>query len=657
MHPKLHLIAAAVALACAGTAVAQQQSGGPSGTAASGRSAAADWPYYHRDLAGTRFSPLDQLTPDNVAGLELVWHYRFNRPGRPIRGPSAFELYQQITPIVVDGVMYMPSGDRVVALRPETGEEIWVHELDEGLASFRGVSYWPGDGDIPPRIFFTSLRKIIALNAADGTRAEGFGTNGEITLDVPYSGAPAIYRNRIIIGANFFGPGEVHIGPQLTDPRGQKGNSRAFDAITGEKVWEYNTIPQPGEPGHETWGKESWRDRTGNNVWAFALTLDEEAGLVYMPVSTPGANYYGGDRPGNNEPANSVVALDAMTGEVRWYFQTIHHELWDYNLPPAPGLIDLEIDGERIPALAQTGKAGWMFILNRLTGEPVFGVEERPVPAGDVPGEWYSPTQPFPLKPPPVARVSFDPETDMVTAEQTSDAHAAACRALWDEVGYYNAGPYTPFRLQEEGKAPTLLFPSLTGGVNWGGVAIDPERKLIFVNSKDEPTIGWMVPNPRYSEETAYEQEPYVLGYGPQFAAPLGDGSESGNVPCHAPPWASLLAIDAEAGEIVWSVPLGVDERLPEGKRNVGSPGFGGPIVTGGDLVFIGATTDRRFRAFDSRTGDEVWSYEMPYNVTAVPITYQGQDGRQYVAVTAARSGRGTAPPGDEGVFVFALPR
>src|SRR5690606_6334370 len=577
VHPKLCRIAAAVALAFAGTALAQEQNTGSSAgeASASGRSDAADWPYYHRDLAGTRFSPLDGLTPENVAGLELVWHYRFNRDGRPVTGPTAFELYQQITPIVVDGIMYMPSGDRVVALRPETGEEIWVHELDEGLASFRGVSYWPGDGDIPPRIFFTSLRKIIALNAADGTRAEGFGTNGEITLDVPYVGAPAIYRHRIIIGANFFGPGEPHIGPQLTDPRGQKGNSRAFDAITGEKVWEYNTIPQPGEPGHETWGNESWRDRTGNNVWAFALTLDEEAGLVYMPVSTPGANYYGGDRPGNNEPANSVVALDAMTGEVRWYFQTIHHELWDYNLPPAPALLDLTIDGEAIPALAQTGKSGWMFILNRLTGEPVFGVEETAVPAGDLPGEWYSPTQPIPVKPPPVARVSFDPETDMVTADHTNAVHADACRALWDEVGYYNAGPYTPFRLREEGKPPTLLFPSLTGGVNWGGVAIDPERKLIFVNSKDEATGGWMVPNPRYSDETAYEQVPYVLGNGPPFAAPRGDGVE-GNLPCHAPPWASLIAIDAEAGEIVWSVPLGIDESLPEGKQNVGSPGYGG---------------------------------------------------------------------------------
>ena len=343
------------------------------------RSPDADWPYYHRDLAGTRFSPLDEITPANVSDLELAWVYRFERdPANPITGPSSFEVYQEVTPIVVDGVMFMPSGDRVVALQPETGEEIWVHELEEGLASFRGLSYWPGEGDIPARIFFTSLRKIVALNAFSGERAASFGDNGEITLEVPYAGAPAIYQNRIIIGANFFGPGEVHIGPQLSEPRGQDGDSRGFDAITGEKVWQYNTIPGPGEPGNETWGNESWRDRTGNNVWTVAVTVDEEAGLVYMPVSTPGSNYYGGDRPGNNEPSNSIVALDALTGELRWYYQIIHHELWDYNLPPAAALIDLEIDGETIPALAQAGKSGWMFFLNRLTGEPVFEVEEVP---------------------------------------------------------------------------------------------------------------------------------------------------------------------------------------------------------------------------------------------------------------------------------------
>jgi quinoprotein glucose dehydrogenase len=632
------LTAAFAALATA--ADAQTETRGPD----------ADWPMYHRDLAGTRYSPLAELTPRNVERLELVWVYKYNRPGRTVEGPTPFELYQQITPIVVDGVMYLPSGDRVVALRPETGEEIWVHEVAEGLASFRGVAYWPGERGVAPRIFFTSLRKIIALNATDGTRATGFGTNGEIVLDVPYVGVPTIYRNRIIIGANFFGPGEPHIGPQLTDPRGEHGNSRGFDAVTGAKIWEYHTIPRPGEPGHDTWGKESWRDRTGNNVWTFALTVDERAGLVYMPVSTPGANYYGGDRPGNNEPANSVVALDALTGEYRWHYQTIHHELWDYNLPPAAALVDLEIDGRTVPALAQTGKAGWMFILNRLTGTPVFGVEERPVPAGDVPGEWYSPTQPFPLKPLPVARVSFDPESDIVTSDDTTPEHAAACRNLWGEVGYYTAGPYTPFNLKAEGTPPSLVFPSLTGGVNWGGVAIDPRRKLIFVNSKNEASVGWTVPNPRYSEATAYEQVPYVRGNGPAFAAPRGAGIDE-TWPCHRPPWATLTAIDANAGEIVWSVPLGFDATMPEGKQRVGSPGYGGPIVTAGGLVFIGATSDRRFRAFDAATGAELWSYETPYNVTAIPMTYAGSNGEQYVAVTAARAAGGAA--GDEGLYVF----
>jgi len=270
-----------------------------------------------------------------------------------------------------------------------------------------------------------------------------------------------------------------------------------------------------------------------------------------------------------------------------------------------------------------------------------------------VPGEWYSPTQPIPIKPPPVARVSFDPHKDMVTAEDTTAAHAAACRALWDDIGYYNAGPYTPFNLKADGTPPSLVFPSLAGGVNWGGVAVDPELGYVFVNSKDEATVGWTVPNPRYSEETAYEQVPYVRGNGPPFAAPRGEG-EDGTWPCHKPPWARLMAIDANVGEIAWSVPLGVDETLPEGKQSVGSPGYGGPIVTAGGLVFIGATSDQRFRAFDSRTGKELWSYPLPYTITAVPITYAGNDGRQYVAIVSARASQ--APPGEEGLFVFALP-
>ena len=625
------------------------------------RSPDADWPMYNRDLAGTRYSPLDQINTGNVSKLKPAWTYYFNRPDhKPISGPSHFELFQQITPIVVNDVMYLPAGDRVVALEPETGREIWVHELDEGIASFRGVSYWAGDTNHGPRIFFTSLRKLIALDAATGRLVPGFGDNGVLQLEVAYSGTPMIYHNTIIIGANFFGPGMVHIGPQLTEPRGQSGDSRAFDAVTGNKLWVYHTIPQPGEPGHNTWGKDSWRDRTGNNVWAFALTVDEQHGIVYMPVSSPGANYYGGDRPGNNEPANSTVAVDIKTGKPIWYFQNIHHGLWDYNLPPAPSLFDLHKDGKTIPVLAQTGKSSFMFILNRLTGEPVYKVNEVPVAAGDVPGEWYSPTQPMPVKPPPLARVSFT-EQDLVTAEDTTPEHAAACRAMWEKNKFYNAGPYTPFNLRVKGTPPSLVFPTLSGGVNWGGTAVDPNLGYIYVNSKDEAATGWMIPNPRYKPETAYTQVPYTRVGGPDFSAPAAKGSRV-RWPCFKPPWQRLFAVNAATGDIAWQVPLGINETMPIGKQKVGSPGYGGPIVTAGGLVFIGATGDERFRAFNSRTGAEVWTHKFGYDVTAIPMTYQGNNGRQYVGVVAARAGFGFGPQARkpkesrEGLYVFALP-
>ena len=378
-----------------------------------GRSAAADWPTYNRDLAGTRYSPLDQIDAGNVASLEEVWSYRFHPEDGFIEGPSPAELFQQVTPIVVDGVMYLAAGNRVVALRPETGEEIWRHELTEGLASFRGVAYGPATDTHEARIYFTSLSKVVALNADTGERDLAFGDGGEAALRIPYTGVPVVYRDALILGSSAFGPGQDHIAPHLNQPRGggepTQAYPRALDAATGDLRWEFPTLPTETDFGSETWGNQSWRNRIGNNVWAFTLTVDEERGLVYMPVSSPGSNFYGGDRPGDNLFANSTIALDIRTGELAWYFQNIHHELWDYNLPPSPGLFEIERDGERIPALAQVGKSGWMFILNRETGEPIHGVEERPVPAGDVPGEQYSPTQPIPLAPPPVARVSIGP--------------------------------------------------------------------------------------------------------------------------------------------------------------------------------------------------------------------------------------------------------
>ena len=656
MQAKARVLVSMAAVAVVAHLVHAQQSASNPGN---------EWRTYNRDLAGTRYSPLTQINTKNVASLVEAWTYRLRpEPGRSVpavdKPASSFEIFQEVTPIVVNGVMYLPSGNRIVALEPETGKEIWRYELGEGLASFRGVAYWPGDPSttppanrLPARILFTSLKKLMAVRADTGVLDRTFGDDGQVDLEIAYSGVPAIYKNTVLMGSNFFGPGERHIGLHLERAMGEKGDVHAYDARSGKKVWDFHTIPLPGETGHDTWAADSWKGRTGNNVWSFTLTIDEQRGIVYMPVSGPGMNYYGGDRPGNNLFSNTTVALDAQTGKLKWYFQNIRHELWDYNLPPAPGLIDIKRNGTTIPALAQVGKSGFMFILNRVDGTPIYGVDERPQAKADVPGEWYPASQPIPKKPGPLARVSMT-RNDLVTAEDTTPAHAEACRALWDKVQFRNDGPYTPWNYRPSGAPPSVIFPGMTGGVNWGGTATDPELGYIFVNSKDEPSTGWIAPNPRYNEKTKSTEFPYVQQSGGALSAEARDanGRSLGTLPCFRPPWASLMAVNAATGEFVWRVPLGVNENMPEGRKNVGSPGYGGPIVTAGGLVFIGATRDRMFRAFDSRTGKELWSTRFDYNVTAIPITYMGKNGKQYVAVVAATQGQGN----NEALHVFALP-
>ncbi len=328
----------------------------------------------------------------------------------------------------------------------------------------------------------------------------GFGKEGSVDLEVAYDGAPTIYKNLLFIGTNFYGPGDRHINPALDQASGQIPEQHAYDVRTGKELWTFHTFPHEGEVGNDTWAKDTWKNRTGNNVWAFALTVDEERGILYIPVSGSGANFYGGDRPGKNLFGNTLVALDANTGKLKWFFQTVHHELWDYNLPPAPGLIDIKKDGKTIPALAQVGKSGYMFILNRVTGKPVYGVEERPVDKSNVPGEASYPTQPFPLKPPAISRTSMTRE-DIVTAADTTPDHAKACQELWDKFGLHNQGPFTTFPVHTDGDnaKPAIIFPGFTGGANWGGTATDPKLGYIFVNTKDAPAIGWMTKNPKYT--------------------------------------------------------------------------------------------------------------------------------------------------------------
>ncbi len=385
----------------------------------------------------------------------------------------------------------------MLALEPETGKEIWRYVAKEPVSK-RGVAYWPGDKNYPPRILATTGTKIVALNAKTGTLVPAFGNEGILEITVPYDSPPIIYKGMAIVGAN---NGENPIGPP--------GDTRAYDVRTGKKLWSFHTIPQPGEVGHDTWEGDSWKNRAGVNTWGFTMTVDEQRGLVYMPLGGPSANFYGGDRKGANLFGNSIVAVEAATGKMKWYFQAIHHDIWDYDLPPAPGLIDIVQNGKKIPALAQVGKLGYMFILDRVTGKPVFGVEERPVPKSDVPGEWTSPTQPIPLKPPELSRHSFSMD-DVVTAEDTTPEHARACQELIEKSGgISNSGPYTPYRYRPPGAPPhtTVVYPGSIGSNNWGGTATDPKLGYIFVNSQEPGSIGWIEKQPEGSHGALRQEQ------------------------------------------------------------------------------------------------------------------------------------------------------
>ncbi|HZK80449.1 MAG TPA: PQQ-binding-like beta-propeller repeat protein, partial [Humisphaera sp.] len=427
---------------------------------------ASEWPMYNRDLAGTRYSPLTQINTKNVANLKQVWSFQLKSdPTKP--GPQS-----EATPIMVNDVMYLPAGNRIVALKPETGELLWQYVIAEGVPQRRGVTYWPGDQNNPPRIFFTSGRKLVGLNATTGKIDPGFGNEGSVDTVVPYQSAPTMYKNMLFIGANV--PEQPATGPP--------GDTRAYDARTGAKMWEFHSVPHAGETGNETWPADAWKDRTGANNWGFSMTVDEARGILYTTYGSPASDFYGGDRKGNDLFGNSVVALDAATGKMKWYFQAVHHDTWDFDLPPAPGLMDVMINGKKTPILAQTGKVGYMYILNRETGKPIFGIDEKPVPQSNVPGEFSSPTQPIPVKPPPFGRMSFKPE-DLVTADDTNAEHAAACKDLVERSGgLHNEGPFTTWVYRAPGAPPvsSVIFPGAIGGTNWGGTASDPKLGYVF---------------------------------------------------------------------------------------------------------------------------------------------------------------------------------
>ena len=431
-------------------------------TATAQRSAEGDWPWSGRDAGARRYSPLTQITRENVAQLQLAWSF----------DTGATNL--QVTPIVVDGLMYLSGGTSVFALDPETGKQVWRFEAKSKVAR-RGVAYWPGDGTLPPRIFSgVADGRLVALDARTGEPASGFGDHGFVDLKPGVRGVdgplmlespPVLYGHVLITGGS-----NTEGEPSL----GLYGDIRGWDARSGRLLWSFHTVPRAGEPGVETWEGESWRNRSGTNAWTY-MTVDVERGLVFAATGSPTSDFYGADRKGNNLYGNSLIALDAATGRLKWFQQLVHHDIWDWDLPAAPTLVEVTRNGRKIPAVAQMTKMSTLFIFDRRTGAPLFGMEERPVPQTDLPGEHTSPTQPFPVRPPPLSRTTFDPATDLYSL---TPEHAAYCRGLWDENRMYTKGMFTPPGLDRT----MVMFPSTLGGGNWSGLSYDPGRGLIFTN-------------------------------------------------------------------------------------------------------------------------------------------------------------------------------
>jgi quinoprotein glucose dehydrogenase len=598
------------------------------------------------------------------------------RGGRGGRGAGAGGFASgETTPLVINGVMYVstPYG-RVVALDPTTGKEKWVFPLPSGNPSTRGVEYFPGEAKTPPQIVFgSSDGKLYSLDAMTGEPNDAFGVKGVVDLNTPeilqglpgndgLSSPPIMYKHLIITG------GRTQEGPA----QGPAGDVRAWDVHNGKLVWTFHSVPRAGEPFNETWAGDTWVKRSGVNVWGL-MTVDTARGIVYMPFGAPATDRYGGDRPGDNLFSSSVVAADANTGKYLWHFQVVHHDIWDADVANPPILLDVKKDGSTIPAVGIMSKSGLVFLMDRVTGKSIYGVEERPVPQSEVPLEKTAKTQPFPLKPAPLSRMTMTP-ADIATVTPELEA---ACRKLIE--GVQLGGPYLPVgynRLR-------LQFPGNHGGVNWGGASFNPTLGYLFVNSSEYGQLQGFADRPATTAaapaagragrdgdpELAQQSAPAAGrgrgagrggggGSGPYAGVPGGGRfkDEASNMMCQQPPWGNLTAIDVNTGDFAWRVPLGITDTLPADKQKTGRPGNGGSIATAGGLVFIGATDDSRFRAFDARTGKELWTVKLGAAAHATPSTYQGRDGRQYIAITSTGGGFLDAPTADDSITAFALP-
>ncbi len=664
------------------------------------------WTVYRGDAASTGYSSLDQINRENVADLKQVWIFD------PQDAPDNARLPKyECNPIIVDKVLYATSArHHVYAIDAVSGEKIWSFDPfngEKGGGIKRGVTYWEQEDD--RRILFTAGEYLYALNADSGIPIEGFGQAGRVPLDEGLGRDPdsvwviptspgIVYENLLILGS------EVS---ELYDAA--PGDIRAFNILTGELVWTFHTIPHPGETGYDTWPDGAWKYAGGANNWG-GMSLDNKRGMVFAPLGSPSYDYYGENRLGMNLFGNSIVALEAATGKLVWYFQTVHHDLWDYDLPAPPSLITVQKDGKSIDALAQTTKSGFLFVLDRETGESLFPIEERPVPSSHIPGEEAWPTQPIPLKPRPYARQSIT-ENDLTAF--TPEDHQFLLQQFRE---FRFQGLYTP-----PDTSATLMVPGSRGGSEWGGAAFDPETGVIYLNSNESPEIARMIigEQPRsYRGSTPYQRgkrfyQNYcaachgddLAGMQPDFPSlksikermskeqvlqRIANGAnkmpafssvlqgneeeiiaflfdlkeqesienseqtkkESGpfNItayshfrdasrrPAIKPPWGTLNAIDLNTGDYLWRIPLGDHPELRQpGAAPTGSENYGGSVVTAGGLLFIGATRDQMFRAFDKENGELLWEVEADGGAYATPATFQ-IDGVQYLVIAVSAS-------------------
>lgn len=664
-----------------------------------------DWPYYTGDLAGTRYSPLDQINAQNFDKLEVAWRFKTDNLGtRP-------EYKLEGTPLMVNGMVYATAGTRrsVIALRADTGELVWVHAEFEGKRathsprqlSGRGLSYWT-DGRGDERILYvTTGYRLIALDAKTGNRIPGFGKDGVVDLkagvlygsgqqidletgDVGLHSTPTVVKDIVIVGM------AMKEGMTVKTHNNTKGQIRAFDVRTGKQLWAFHPIPRPGELGNDTWLDSSWAINGNTGVWT-QITVDEELGLVYLPVETPTSDFYGGHRPGNNLFAESLVCLDLKTGKRKWHFQVVHHPLWDYDLSSAAILADIVVNGKAIKAVAMPSKQAWVYVFDRVTGEPVWPIEEHPVPKGEVPGEWYSPTQPFPTRPPAYARQAITVD-DLI--DFTPELRAEALK----NIERYKNGPIfnPPVVSKVEGPLAALTIGTLNGGTNWPGGGYDPETHTVYAPASNAAVspLGLVEPPEGFSDikyvmGTAGQQ--FRVREGPGFgsaadfpqptrrpepeapaqpaARPPATGGGGGTLvrglPLVKPPYGTLSAINLDKGEITWQVPHG---ETPDAVRNhpalrgmnipkTGQSGAVGLVVTK-TLVIMGdpqvtsapgRSRGAMLRAYDKATGREVGAIYLPAQQSGSPMTYM-VNGRQYIVVAVSGG------PYSGEYIAFALP-